>query len=93
MNGAIQFRAVAVDALSRMSSTAAVNSALGGLTSAQEWFNGAAVAVAHASLPNPKVDLVDAVVQSKLASQAVKVNATSLHAALENERTLIDIFA
>jgi hypothetical protein len=84
---------VAADALSIVSSTAAVNSALGGLTGAQEWFYSAAVAVAHASLPNSKDDLVDAVVQSKLASQAVKVNAASLHAALQNERTLIDIFA
>ena len=76
-----------------MSSTSAVNSALGGLASAQDWFNTTAVAVAHASLPDSHDDLVDAVVQSKLASQAVKVNTASLNAALENERTLIDVFA
>ena len=76
-----------------MGSTSAVQSALGGLTGAQEWFNTTALAIAHASLPDSRGDLVNAVVQSRLAAQAVKVNAASLHAALDNERTLIDIFA
>ena len=77
--------------------SSAINSALGGLSASQEWFNQTAIAVAHASLPDgdapPTDDLVGALVQSKLAQEAVKVNAAMLRTAMDTEQSLIDVFA
>ena len=75
----------------------AIDSALGGLGAAQDWFNQTAIAVAHASLPDgdapPTDDLVGAIVQSKLAQEAVNVNAAMLRTAMDTEQSLIDVLA
>jgi hypothetical protein len=75
--------------------SSAINSALGGLSASQEWFNQTAIAVAHASLPDAPAsdDLVGAVVQSKLAEQAVKINAAALRNVMDTEQSLIDVLA
>jgi hypothetical protein len=74
-------------------SLSAVNSALGGLGSARDRYSRSAAAVSEAGLPESRGDLVGAVGESHLAAQAVKINAASLHAALDTERALIDLFA
>jgi hypothetical protein len=81
-------------------SISAVSSALTGLSGAQSQFDVAAAAAARVTSVDPSdpaaaatSDVVGAIVGTTVSSQAVAINIAVLDAALENERSLIDILA
>ena len=81
-------------------SISAVSSALTGLSGAQAQFDTAAAAAARVTNFDPgdpataaTTDVVGAIVGTTVSSQAVAINIAVLDAALENERSLIDILA
>jgi hypothetical protein len=81
-------------------SISAVSSALTGLSGAQTQFDVAAAAAARVTSVDPgdpaaaaTSDVVGAIVGTTVSSQAVAINIAVLDAALENERSLIDVLA